>query len=166
MTTTAAELKDAVVSALTDNGRIEKINAEIRQELFSLITQDCKKPDQNEITRENFVINELIREYLQFNGYSNSLSVFLRETNQPDEPMDRNFLSQTVNVEPHTQIPILYTMTNIGDYEESNDNERIIKSEDPIRQTVSKNSVNEQNQNQLNDIDESSSDGFFEIKST
>lgn len=166
MTTTAAELKDAVVSALTDNGRIEKINAEIRQELFSLITQDCKKPDQNEITRENFVVNELIREYLQFNGYSNSLSVFLRETNQPDEPMDRNFLSQTVNVEPHTQIPILYTMTNIGDYEESNDNERIIKSEDPIRQTVSKNSVNEQNQNQLNDIDESSSDGFFEIKST
>lgn len=166
MTTTAAELKDAVVSALTDSGRIEQINAEIRQEIFSLITQDCEKPPQNEITQENFVINELIREYLQFNGYSNSLSIFLRETNQPDEPMDRNFLSQAVNVDPHSQIPILYTMTNVGDYEESNEYEKIIKNEDPIRQTVSKNSSHEQNQNQYNDIDESSSDGFFEIKST
>ena len=162
MTTTAAELKDAVVSALTDSGRIEQINAEIRQEIFSLITQDCEKPAQNEITQENFVINELIREYLQFNGYSNSLSIFLRETNQPDEPMDRNFLSQAVNVDPHSQIPILYTMTNVGDYEESN--ELIIKNEDPIRQKVSQNTLHEQNQ--YNDIDESSSDGFFEIKST
>lgn len=164
MTTTAAELKDAVVSALTDNGRIEKINAEIRAEIFSLLTEDFQVPAQNEITRENFVINELIREYLQFNGYSNSLSVFLRETNQPDEPMDRNFLSQAVNVEPHTQIPILYTMTSIGDYEEKD--ERIIKSDEPIRQKVSQNTINDQNQNQFNDIDESSSDGFFEIKST
>ena len=58
MTTTAAELKDAVVSALTDSGRIEKINAEIRQEIFSLITGDYQKPIQNEITRENFIIND------------------------------------------------------------------------------------------------------------
>ena len=78
--------------------------------------------------------------------------------------MDRNFLSQAVNVEPHTQIPILYTMTNIGDYEEKD--ERIIKSDEPIRQKVSQNTINDQNQNQFNDIDESSSDGFFEIKST
>lgn len=35
--------------------------------------------------RENAVINELIREYLEFNGYHHTLSVFLPESGHPEE---------------------------------------------------------------------------------
>lgn len=162
MTATAAELRDAVMSALTDNGRIEKINDEIRQELFNALTEDYHPPVQNELAQENFLINELIREYLQFNGYTNVLSVFLRETNQPEEPMDRNFLAQSINVEPHRYIPILYNMTNIGDYDDSN--EKIISSSHSVPTNNPQKSSNTRPRLEMDNDD--SSDGFFEITST
>ena len=44
---------------------------------------------------ENVMINELIREYLEFNGYYNSASVFITESGQPiDPPFDRNYMER------------------------------------------------------------------------
>lgn len=44
-------------------------------------------------SNENLLINELIREYLIFNGYRETLSVFLPEAGQPAvRPFDRQFL--------------------------------------------------------------------------
>ena len=168
MSHTAAELHEAVLQTLTNSGRLEKINAEIREAVFKIITQGRENFPQNELTRENFVINELIREYLQFNGYNNSLSVFLRETSQPKEPMNREFLAQTVNVNPHHEIPILYSMTNIGENEDSP--EEYIPTKDPSNYNFGKQSLKtclfHQETNENNISNDDSSDGFFEIKST
>ena len=38
---------------------------------------------------ENLILNELIREYLEYNGYLNTLSVFHPETGQPTTPTGR-----------------------------------------------------------------------------
>lgn len=122
MTATASQLHDAVVSTLEGNGRLEKINSQLRAELFQLLTQaNTNKNISTEYTRQCFLVNELIREYMQFNGYSNSLSVFLRESNQPKEPMNRDFLAQSLNIEPHKQIPMLYSITNINDQNDTVD---------------------------------------------
>jgi hypothetical protein len=49
---------------------------------------------------------------LQFNGYSNSLSVFVRETAAKPDPINRDFLAQALNIKhPHRLIPLLYTLT-------------------------------------------------------
>ena len=49
--------------------------------------------------RETIILNELFREYLLFNGYEHTLSVFLSETCQPPEPaLDRAFLQRELGV--------------------------------------------------------------------
>jgi len=63
------------------------------------------------------VINELIREYLSFNGYMHTLSVFLPESGQPKEiSIPRGLLASEVNVQPVSaedkDIPLLYSMVN------------------------------------------------------
>ena len=50
--------------------------------------------------RETVILNELFRDYLRFNGYENTLSVFLSETGQPPEPaLDRAFLKRELGVD-------------------------------------------------------------------
>ena len=40
-----------------------------------------------------FLLNEMMRDYLSFNGYSHTLSVFVAESAQPEEAVfDRHFL--------------------------------------------------------------------------
>lgn len=56
----------------------------------------------------------MIREYLAYNNYRHTLSVFIPETGQPAEPaFDRAFLSKEINVEEnplYPQIPLLYSL--------------------------------------------------------
>jgi len=49
--------------------------------------------------RETLLLNELFRDYLRFNGYEATLSVFLTETAQPPEPaFDRKFLAKEIGI--------------------------------------------------------------------
>ncbi|CAM9472200.1 unnamed protein product, partial [Sphacelaria rigidula] len=49
------------------------------------------------ISNENLLINELVRDYLSYNGYGNALSVFMAESGQPsDRALDRDFLRDEV----------------------------------------------------------------------
>jgi lisH domain-containing protein FOPNL len=120
------ELYDAALASLRGSGRYDQIKGEMRKELFQLLTKDGG--DSSPASREAFVINELILEYLQFNGYTNSLSVFMRETGQPDEPMNRDFLAQCIDVVPHRMIPILYTLTTTPDQPNEDHSEEIRRS--------------------------------------
>ena len=47
-----------------------------------------------------FLINELIREYLEFQGYSHTLSVFLPESAQPANRCDSSLLARELGVPP------------------------------------------------------------------
>ena len=94
------------------------------------------------LSHENLLINELIREYLQYNQYQHSLSVFLKgmlthstggggvtlsstyffrpsETNQPKEPLQKDFLKERLNIaeaqsaavdDDVDKIPLLYRL--------------------------------------------------------
>jgi lisH domain-containing protein FOPNL len=42
---------------------------------------------------ENMIINDLVREYMQYNNYNHSLSVFTPETGMGEELLDRNFIA-------------------------------------------------------------------------
>jgi hypothetical protein len=45
------------------------------------------------------LLNELFRDYLRFNGYGHTLSVFLSESGQPPSPaLDRAFLMRELGV--------------------------------------------------------------------
>lgn len=73
--------------------------------------QDTPKPS---LSNENLIINELFREYLEFNHYKHTLAVFMPETGQPvDRPFSRPFLAEQLNVtenETTRKIPLLYSI--------------------------------------------------------
>ncbi|MBN3320944.1 FOPNL protein, partial [Atractosteus spatula] len=81
---------------LESRGVLGQLKARIRAEVFNALD------DQNEarppLSHENLLINELIREYLDFNKYRYTASVLTVESGQPELPLDRQFLANELNV--------------------------------------------------------------------
>ena len=62
--------------ALENKGIANEIKAKLRSEIFTILDDNTfEKP---KISQENLLINELIREYMDFNNYNFSKSVFLK----------------------------------------------------------------------------------------
>jgi lisH domain-containing protein FOPNL len=62
--------------ALENKGIANEIKAKLRSEIFTILDDNTfEKP---RISQENLLINELIREYMEFNNYNFSKSVFLK----------------------------------------------------------------------------------------
>ena len=106
-TGSGADINEAVVAAMKDTGQFGKISAEIRAEVFHLLTKEMEHARSTPVCRENLLINELIREYLMFNGLSQTLSVFVPEAGQPADPMNREFIAHSLAVMPKQQTPLL-----------------------------------------------------------
>ncbi|KAE8911602.1 hypothetical protein PF005_g19286 [Phytophthora fragariae] len=107
-----SDLKEVLKDTLAARGSLDQIKARIRAEIFAALDdQDVPKP---KLSNENLIINELIREYFEYNGYRHALSVFLPESGQPAEkPFDRQFLSSELNMteDPRfTHVPLLYSI--------------------------------------------------------
>ncbi|KAG1666293.1 hypothetical protein FOA52_004774 [Chlamydomonas sp. UWO 241] len=108
------ELREALRDNLDRSGRLNTLKAKLRASIYSAIS-GSDLTDAPEPSSENLVINELIREYLTFNNYRETLSVFVPETGQPAmKPFDRSFLTQHLNMPldgPNSkQLPLLYSM--------------------------------------------------------
>lgn len=106
------ELKSAIKDILQSNGTLDKIKSEIRQNIyFAIENKNTSKP---KLPNENILINELIREYMNFNGYFHSSSVFISETGQPEEsPIDRDFIAKELNIIEDgstKRVPLLYSI--------------------------------------------------------
>lgn len=104
------DLKSALKETLYKRGVLGEIKAKIRSEIFAALDdQDLPRPKLND---ENLLINELIREYLQFNNYNHSLSVFLSETGQPSQPvMERVHMARELKLAEDAKsrsVPLMY----------------------------------------------------------
>uniref|UniRef100_A0A7S0HX00 LisH domain-containing protein n=1 Tax=Phaeocystis antarctica TaxID=33657 RepID=A0A7S0HX00_9EUKA len=92
------ELKTALRETLDRRGILGTMRAHLQSEIFSAIdSQDDARPV---LSYENMMMNELIREYLEFNQYRHTLSVFLSESGQPAERLRRQHLSQQLLLPP------------------------------------------------------------------
>ena len=110
--TNVNELKDALKETLEERGVLNQIRALMRQSIFEAIESSDDKP-KPKLTDENLIINELIREYLIYNNYLHTNSVFLAESGQPNEAFDRNFLSKELNIVEDSssrKLPLLYSV--------------------------------------------------------
>eukprot|EP00474_Spongospora_subterranea_P010324 CRZ10782.1 hypothetical protein [Spongospora subterranea] len=110
------DLKQVLRETLESRGVLGQLHARIRAEIFNALEDQPK--DRPQLSTDNLIINELIRDYLQFNGYHNTLSVFQPETNQPNPPpFDNDFLASHLHLGSHTTIntpnlPLLYRMVH------------------------------------------------------
>ncbi|KAI1896048.1 hypothetical protein AGOR_G00090790 [Albula goreensis] len=106
---TIAELKAALKETLEARGVLGQLKARIRAEVFNAL--DDKSETRPALSHENLLINELIREYLEFNNYRYTASVLVAESGQPEVPLDRQFMTNELNVveDPSSRsVPLLY----------------------------------------------------------
>jgi lisH domain-containing protein FOPNL len=113
-----AQLRADVTHALeNDEARLHRVPSRLKP-LRSLCSPNAygraQPPPSAAVPDENLLVNELIREYLQFNGLTSTLSVLLSETGAPAVPLDRPELATLVGVvdDAHSvRLPLLYELT-------------------------------------------------------
>uniref|UniRef100_A0A8C9FNM8 Centrosomal protein 20 n=2 Tax=Galliformes TaxID=8976 RepID=A0A8C9FNM8_PAVCR len=106
---TIAELKAVLKDTLEKRGALGQIKARIRAEVFNAL--DDQSEPRPPLSHENLLINELIREYLEFNKYKYAASVLTAEAGQPEVPLDRQFLVKELNIVEDANgksVPLLY----------------------------------------------------------
>merc|ERR1712093_196543 len=93
-------------------GVLGKVKAQVRAEIFSALDDD--EAQRPELPKSNVIINELIREYLEYNQYHHTLSVLLPESGHPEERcFDRRFLASELRVQEDDRsrgLPLLYAL--------------------------------------------------------
>ncbi|XP_061064553.1 centrosomal protein 20 isoform X4 [Eubalaena glacialis] len=72
---TVAELKAVLKDTLEKRGVLGHLKARIRAEVFNAL--DDESEPRPSLSHENLLINELIREYLEFNKYKYTASVLI-----------------------------------------------------------------------------------------
>ena len=108
------DLCRTVTQCLKDNGFLNKMSAEVRKEILDAL----KNEKQNhqippELSAENFVINELIKEYLEWNSFNQTSDVLSLESGQPKQRISRGELENTMNIqsgENAARVPLLYSI--------------------------------------------------------
>ena len=111
-----SEFIDTVEKALKDNGVLEHLACQVRVEILQVLKSSLKVTQEKKViaeTTSNFLINELIKEYLEFNGYKHSADILSVESGQPSKRVERNDLENALKI--HTgpnakQVPLLYSM--------------------------------------------------------
>ena len=87
----------AIEQNLEDRGVIDRMEAMLRAEMFqSLGHRYDKLPAPSKETR---TINELIREYLKYNGYHHSAGVFEVEAHLPKLAPERSQIAEELNID-------------------------------------------------------------------
>uniref|UniRef100_A0A8C0PX52 Centrosomal protein 20 n=1 Tax=Canis lupus familiaris TaxID=9615 RepID=A0A8C0PX52_CANLF len=74
---TVAELKAVLKDTLEKRGVLGHLKARIRAEVFNAL--DDESEPRPPLSHENLIINELIREYLEFNKYKYTASVLMSD---------------------------------------------------------------------------------------
>ena len=124
---------------------MNEIRAKMRQSIFEAIESDDKP--QPKLSNENLIINALIKEYLDYNNYLHTASVFQAESGQPK--LDRNFITSQLNIietNQSQQVPLLYSLIfgmqkqNENLNEDNNINNNNYSINNPL------NSINQNNQ--------------------
>ncbi|KAM4892130.1 centrosomal protein 20 isoform 3-T3 [Sylvia borin] len=81
---TVAELKAVLKDTLEKRGALGQIKARIRAEVFNALDDQSER--RPTLSRENLLINELIREYLEYNKYKYTASVLTAEESTQNIP--------------------------------------------------------------------------------
>lgn len=120
-------LKAAMRDTLESKGIISQVKAQLRAAIFQSLAEgtdptiaasaiassfpSSATPTHPPAPPENMIINELIKEYLAFNGLEHSLSVFQLEARVPNSAVPRAVLANELNMAgAPTAVPLLYAM--------------------------------------------------------
>ena len=108
------DLHQQITESLKEKGFLDKMNAEVRTEILRVLKGEKeKKKPPTDLSTDNFVINELVKEYLEWNHYNQTSDVMSLETGQPKNRITRAELENTLNIEcgeNSSKIPLIYSL--------------------------------------------------------
>ena len=94
------KLKSSLKESLINKGILNEIKAHMRQEIYNILDNDNDNDinQKPKLTKENIIINELIKEYFNFNGYKFSSNVLQSEVGQTNNNLNRNDIIRELNI--------------------------------------------------------------------
>ena len=118
------ELFEAVEEVLKEKGVLDQLTCQVRAEILQVLktsfaTQKTASKEKKEVSSasssSNFIVNELIKEYLDYNGYQNTADILAIESNLPKKRITRVELETSLKVHsgPNAkQVPLLYSIVS------------------------------------------------------
>ncbi|XP_041970649.1 centrosomal protein 20 [Aricia agestis] len=108
------ELLDAMKNLLKKSGDLNKFQAEVRSTIIQVLQENLNgSKNFPKPPAEVDLINELIKEYLQWNGYLYTASVMTLEASLPDANKSRAELCAEVGVKDDEKSSALPLLSNI-----------------------------------------------------
>ena len=94
------KLKSSLKESLINKGILNEIKAHMRQEIYNILDNDNDNDinQKPKLTKENIIINELIKEYFNFNGFKFSSNVLQSEVGQTNNNLNRNDIIRELNI--------------------------------------------------------------------
>ena len=102
------ELEGALYEYLKQNGAVERMKLALTTEVFSAL-QGEERPTR-EISVQQSILDELIREYLAFAGYGNTEALFKEEADLSRRGISRDLIEAHLKVEASKKIPLLLAL--------------------------------------------------------
>ena len=114
------QLTSALQETLERSGTLDDIRSQLRATILRCMTESLPNNATSASTSpevkppiENVLINEMIIEYLSFNGYGQSLAVFAAETNPVVAVLGDAFIRNEVGLLGSTSsLPMLYEIVD------------------------------------------------------
>ncbi|XP_026484268.1 centrosomal protein 20 [Vanessa tameamea] len=114
------ELLDAIKNLLRKSGQLNKFQAEMRAKVTEILQQrqmslnpGFKSLGAPKATDEVLLVNELVKEYLEWNGYLYTASVMTSEAAMPTVKRTRTELCAEVGVKDDERSSTLPLLSNI-----------------------------------------------------
>ncbi|XP_044733843.1 centrosomal protein 20-like isoform X2 [Chrysoperla carnea] len=107
------ELLEAVKEALQKDGQLGQMRAELRSAVLKILEKKPINISKPKVIEENAVINDLIFEYLEWNGYRYTSQMLLSESGQTHPAKPRRQLEEDLGIEYDSktvQIPLIYSI--------------------------------------------------------
>lgn len=109
------DTKQAIREALDGSGELERIKAQLRAAVFHSLDGSSPETLKIRASPENTLINEMIREYLAFNGLEHTLAVFSSEAQLSKSSLPRPVMASEMGVPgAPTDVPVLYALVEEG----------------------------------------------------
>ncbi|KAJ8949073.1 hypothetical protein NQ318_016976 [Aromia moschata] len=108
---TETDLLEAIKESLQKDGTLGRVSGEIRAAVMSVLNKNFDAAEPPKVPQETKLINELLREYLAWNGYLYTEQVLAAESGQRGERLSRDVLTTKFGVMDDAKtakIPLLY----------------------------------------------------------
>lgn len=108
---TQAELKQSLQAILQQTGDIDTAKALLRTSLYTALAQQ-QQNNAPQLSNTNLILNTLILEYLQYNGYVHTHSTLQVESNmQNNGTLPHELLAAQLNIrDSNSHVPLLYSI--------------------------------------------------------